>query len=112
MPLTVQTNRAGQKTQAPSLLYQNPPTFLFKMSQFRLLICDWCFAFALFALPNLSIRQLNLCMTVYKVLNIDIFLTKKHCFTSLTICRSADHVYDGWMHYFGLQNLKPRPLQL
>ncbi len=56
MPLTVQTNRAGQKTQAPSLLYQNPPTFLFKISQFRLLICD-CFAFALFALPNLSIRH-------------------------------------------------------
>jgi len=43
MPLVIQTNRAGQQTQAPM-------TFLFKNCCFRLLIRDRCFVL-LSALP-------------------------------------------------------------
>jgi len=46
---------AGQQTQAPLLLYRNPPTFLFKISRFRLLICDQCFA--LLSPPRSSLRH-------------------------------------------------------
>jgi len=51
---------------------------------------------------------------VYKVINMDIFLTKTHIFhlRRPLLTPRMDYFYDEWMHFFGFQNLRYYSLPL